>query len=115
MRDNQNRDLEAFRSRLERDVAARKRGEEDSHRLYEEAVAACPLPDWTTVEGILCLRSGDSNYVAVPLNDAKTPARGNRSALFDVISLSPRELVVQLRNTEVRNWLWRKHQAEKGL
>lgn len=114
MKDNQNRDLEAVKRWQEYHRQLHQQGAERSHLRYQELVAAFPLPDWTTVEGILVLRAGDSNHVAVPRNGAKTPAQGDRAASFDVLSLSPREYVCQLKKGEVRSWLWCKLQAEKG-
>jgi len=114
-RDNQGVDLEAARRHLETEARLTRETGAEAHRRHLELVKVCPYADWTTVDGVLCLRSGNSNYVAVPVNGAQTSAKGERSSHFDVVSLEPREFVVQLKRGEVRNWLWRRHIAEKGL
>jgi len=115
MRDNQNRDLEAMKKWQEIEILHRQKTAADASRRHAEILRIVPYADWTEIENILCLRSGDSNFVAVPTNDAETPSQGDKSKIFDVVSLSPREFVVQLKKYEVRGWLWRRHLAEKGL
>jgi hypothetical protein len=114
-RDNQGRDLDAVRRQFENEARLHREGSLDAHHRHEEIIRICPLADWTRVEGVLVLRSGDSNFVAVPTSGADSVAKAERSRTFDVISLEPREPVVQLLRSEVRNWLWRRHQVEKGL
>ena len=114
-RDNQGRDLEAFKKQLERDEIARVGTAADAHLRFQEKIEVCPLPDWTYVDGMLVLRSGKSNFVAVPITEANTQAAGERATRFDVISLEPRDFVTQLRRSEVRSWLWRSHCAEAGV
>ena len=115
MRDNQNRNLAALRHQMEVDEMLRKATAADAHRRHLELIKVVPYADWTEIDGVLVLRSGDSNFVAVPTNGASTKAKGEQSSRFDVISLEPREFVVQLKNKEVRTWLWKKHIAEKDL
>lgn len=105
-RDNQGRYLAGVKEHFDMLADMRKRGMEMSSARFEERVKKHPLPDWTTVEGVLVLRSGDANEVAVPRNGKKT------AASFEILTLKPRRLLTFVQRDEVHSWLWRAAQKD---
>lgn len=60
------------------------------------------LAEWVEVEGIQVLWVGDSNYTGVPVSGCRN------SKWFQIVNLNDRsDIVCQLSNKEVRNWLYR--------
>lgn len=104
--DNQGRNLEATKKHFDMLARLRQEGEEESHKRYLETVAKFPIPDWTTFEGVLCLRAGKSRFVGAPRNGKKT------AASYDIIDIQNREHVTTLPRSEIASWLWRASQSE---
>lgn len=107
-KDNQGRDLSAVKKHFDMLARAGEEGRKLSEKRFKELVERFPLADWTTVDGVLVLRAGNSKFVAAPRNGKKT------AATFEVVDLEARELVTVLKKDEVYSWLWRASQAEVG-
>lgn len=97
--DNQGKNLVAVKKHFDFLAKERKEGEERSHEHYKNVINDVPLPDWADVQGVRVLRSGDSDHVGVPANGKDNAAR------YDVIHLPKKQLVVQLKKSEIHNWL----------
>lgn len=106
-RDNQGRNLAAVKKHFDEEYERHVRGIGASRAEFAKLVERFPLADWTSVEGVLVLRAGESRFVGVPRNGRKN------AATFEVIDLDERKVVVPLLDkSEVRSWLWRASQAE---
>lgn len=106
-RDNQGRSLAAVKKHFDEEYERHARGSDVSRAEFVRTVERFPLADWTSVEGVLVLRAGESRFVGVPRNGKRN------AATFEVIDLVERKVVVPLlKKDEVRSWLWRASQAE---
>lgn len=97
--DNQGRNIAAVKKHFDFLEKEHKEGAARSHEHYQNVIKDVPLPDWTDVEGVRVLRSGDSEHVGVPSSGKEN------SAKYDVIHLPKRQLVVQLKKGEIHHWL----------
>jgi len=104
--DNQGRNLDAVKKHQDTLARHAEQGRAASHEAFEKLTQKHPLADWTHVQGVAVLRSGQSRYVGVPSNGKKT------AKLFDVIDLLAGKSLVQLKSSEVRGWLLRAAQAD---
>ena len=113
--DNQGRNLDALarqkKAEAERGKKHRAQWEKESEvRAQQYAKAGWKPPDWTRVKGVLVLRAGNDDYVAVPANGKKNAAR------FSIIDVKKGEEVVPiLRKAEVREWLFRSWKSRHGF
>ncbi|WP_156915980.1 hypothetical protein [Desulfatirhabdium butyrativorans] len=104
--DNQNRDMADLSKHREFLKQERIDGEKRAAEHHDRVAQNVPIPGWTTENGILVLRSGNSRYVAVPKTGKKNSAR------FDLIDLQSGQFLSILGKNEVADWLWRSAQTE---
>jgi len=97
--DNQGRDLGAVKKHFENLKKMSDASSKEAHEHFERTIKDVPLPDWTTVDGVKVLRSGDSDHVGVPYNGKENAAK------YDVIHYPKREFVTQLKKNEIHHWL----------
>jgi hypothetical protein len=103
--DNQGRDLDAVKRHFENLTRMDKEGSKRASENYERTIKDVPLPDWTTVDGVKVLRSGESDHVGVPYNGKENASK------YDIIHYPKKEYVTQVKKNEVHHWL---HAAAKN-
>lgn len=107
--DNQGRNIAAVKKHFDFLEKEHKEGSERSKEHFENVIKDVPLPDWAEVNGVKVLRSGDSEHVGVPSSGKQN------SAKYDVIHLTKKQLVAQLKKNEIHDWLHKtaKNEFEK--
>ena len=97
--DNQGRNLEAVKKHKDWEKKSYDEGSKRSHEHFERVIKDVPLPDWTTINGVKVLRSGDYSHVGVPSNGKETAVH------YDVIHWPKKEFVMKLKKHEISPWL----------
>ena len=97
--DNQGRDLEGTKKHLELLAKMHESGSKEAHEHFERVKKDVPLPDWTELNGVKVLRSGESSHVGVPSNGKES------AATYDVIHWPKKEFVLKLKKHEIHSWL----------
>lgn len=99
--DNQGRNLKAVKKHFDNLTAIRRAADAESDARPEKAKAT-----WQTFEGVQVLRVEDSPFVGVPNSGRKNAAN------FDIINIETRELVCQVKGSEVYTWLYKAQDGE---
>jgi hypothetical protein len=97
--DNQGRDLDAVKKHFDMLKRMSDQGSQEAHEHFKRVIKDVPLPDWTEVNGVKVLRSGDASHIGVPANGKETAAN------YDVIHWPKKEFVTSLKKNEIHHWL----------
>ena len=97
--DNQGRDLGAVKKHFDYLEKMSKDGSKAATEHFNRVIKDVPLPDWTEVNGVKVLRSGNSDHIGVPANGKEN------SANYDVIHWPKKEFVTKLKKNEIHHWL----------
>ena len=103
--DNQGRDLEGTKKHLDLLAKMHERGSKEAQEHFERVKKDVPLPDWTEINGVKVLRSGENSHIGVPSNGKES------AATYDVINWPKKEFVLKLKKHEIHHWL---HSAAKN-
>ena len=97
--DNQGKNLEGVKKHKEQEAKSYQEGHKRSQEHFEKVIKDVPLPDWTEINGVKVLRSGEASHVGVPSNGKETAAN------YDVIHWPKKEFVMKLKKHEISPWL----------
>jgi hypothetical protein len=97
--DNQGRDLSAVKKHFDMLKKMSDQGSKEATEHFNKVIKDVPLPDWTEVNGVKVLRSGDASHIGVPANGKET------AASYDVIHWPKKEFVTKLKKNEIHHWL----------
>ena len=97
--DNQGRSLSGTKKHQDLLAKMHESGSKAAQEHFERVKKDVPLPDWTEINGVKVLRSGEANHVGVPATGKES------SANYDVIHWPKKEFVLKLKKHEVHNWL----------
>jgi hypothetical protein len=97
--DNQGRDLAGTKKHLDLLAKMHESGSKEAQEHFERVKKDVPLPDWTEVNGVKVLRSGEASHIGVPSNGKESAAH------YDVIHWPKKEFVLKLKKHEIHPWL----------
>jgi hypothetical protein len=97
--DNQGRDLAGVKKHFDNLTAMSEEGRKRATEQYERTIKDVPLPDWTEVNGVKVLRSGEASHIGVPANGKETASH------YDVIHWPKKEFITKLKKHEIHHWL----------
>jgi hypothetical protein len=97
--DNQGRDLKGVKKHFDYLEKESNEGSKRTTEHFNRVIKDVPLPDWTSINGVKVLRSGEASHVGVPANGKETAAN------YDIIHWPKKEFVMKLKKHEVSPWL----------